>query len=362
MLMGSYAGRDEMHVGDDGDDTARGARSRAGGKGEEAMKMFTLGFCISLTAGIACSGPRADTNEGAHQATDTPIAWSDSNRLLFRRVLKSFDGDIATTGCALTGVYQVVSHGSSIEEDTVVVGQRICDAIWQEPQPSVDPLGRMLVYTHFGPQGDIVTLDLTESRPTTTVTRSCSPPTSFPTWSPNGEMIAFGSICDRSDENSVIRVTMADGSRVWTVGGIEDSGSNSHPSWSPDSRQIAFAHRRGADNQIAITDTVGKIVRILGSGGGAPFWSPDGGWIAFLDRVKPSDKSPSLFIIRPDGSDRRLLLNANDTRLGGTEKAWLRGPLAWAPGGRAIAFTRGDVIWVLFLDPEVLYQLTQAPR
>jgi TolB protein len=137
------------------------------------------------------------------------------------------------------------------------------------------------------------------------------------------------------------------------------SGPNeaSEPVWSPDGQRIAYvdwAHAEGGD-------LVGHLWTVRADGSDArqvtdgdewdwlPSWSPDGAWIAITSREHPAAPQPgrisgpeaggapgavtsgagnwSIYLVRPDGSDRRRITT------GGESMA----PV-WSPDGSRIAY------------------------
>ncbi len=71
---------------------------------------------------------------------------------------------------------------------------------------------------------------------------------------------------------------------------------------------------------------------------GAPAWSPDGKLIAFAECCHQLDPAngpvPSLVVVRPDGSGRRVLYRTTNEEFGLDEPAW-------SPDGRRIVFDYG---------------------
>jgi hypothetical protein len=98
-------------------------------------------------------------------------------------------------------------------------------------------------------------------------------------------------------------------------------------SWSPDGRQIVFRWDPSGTNwnasDIAIVTVSDLKVRTLAHEAWSPAWSPGGDWIAYYSA---SAVAYGLYIIRPDGSDKRQIL-AGDAEYP-----------TWSPDGRRLAF------------------------
>jgi TolB protein len=152
------------------------------------------------------------------------------------------------------------------------------------------------------------------------------------TWSPDGRSIAF----DSSDSSSC-GASGCGQDNVWVVhpdgSGLRRVATRAgQPSWAPDSRRLVYvgrfdpATKRGV---LTISTPAGRGRRQLGRRGliGSPRWSPDGRWIAYLG-PPGEENGGAVSVIRVDG--RRL-------------RRYGRGAqLAWSPGGRRLAFRRGN--------------------
>jgi TolB protein len=167
-----------------------------------------------------------------------------------------------------------------------------------------------------------------------------------PAWSPDARLIAFAS---KRDGRSHIFAMRADGSDTRRLTDTKNEDSN--PTWSPDGDELAF--QRGPEIYVMAAD--GTQVRRVGNElaeEGDPAWSPDGRWIAYVRR-DPGTKVRELWLVHPDGSGRHQL-----TYLGASSIS-----PAWAPDGRRIAFSsdkraRTPEIYVIGVDGKGLRPLT----
>jgi Tol biopolymer transport system component/polyisoprenoid-binding protein YceI len=128
-------------------------------------------------------------------------------------------------------------------------------------------------------------------------------PDEFPTWSPDGERIAYTSFL--TDGNDDIFVMNANGSSPTRL--TNGPEYDSDPDWSPDGRLIAFSR----DGDIYTMSSDGSNVRQLTEGSardGAPAWSRDGRWLAF----SRADESGTTFA----GPSRIIVMRANGSGVG----------------------------------------------
>ena len=119
-----------------------------------------------------------------------------------------------------------------------------------------------------------------------------------PQISPDGQWVAYSvSVVDKAENKSR--------SRIWLVpaaGGPEsalpvappaEAGKlkhEQHARWSPDGKWLAFESDRSGTPQIYVQPAAGgeaRAVTKLGTGAERPVWSPDGGRLGFVSKVRP---------------------------------------------------------------------------
>ena len=159
----------------------------------------------------------------------------------------------------------------------------------------------------------------------------------YPSWSPDGKRIAFSARRDGHFENEFgityeIYVMDADGGNEQRV--TENRNNDWNPSWSPDGQRIAFSSDRKGD-------VVNWDIYVMDADGGnpqnltnnrhpdySPSWSPDGERIVFMSY---RDENSEIYVMDADGGNAQNLTN-NPHRDNGP--AWLNSPFSVSPAGK----------------------------
>ena len=152
-----------------------------------------------------------------------------------------------------------------------------------------------------------------------------------PLWSPDGTQIAFSRLTDKGYN---VFVMDAGGQDVRAL--TDTTGGILAAAWMPDGQKVVGVTIQGGSDSVQLLNVSGGAAQTLAfiqqSGDTNVSISPDGQWIAFVDKVL-GRMSPGIFIARLDGSDRRLLVQLD---------TWSVGIPRWSPDGNWLAFTATD--------------------
>lgn len=166
-----------------------------------------------------------------------------------------------------------------------------------------------------------------------------------PSWSPDSRKIAF---IGETRRNFNLFVVNADGTHGRQLtGAVGLVPLVTRLSWSPDSTRIVVGRvaRVGSASDVTVVDVRTARSRTIYRGGSSPQWSPTGRSIAFT--AEWPDPTGGIYLMRPDGSHRRLL-------------APIFGYPHFSPDGKRLAAVAGfkGAVFVVNTDGTHFRQLT----
>ena len=144
-----------------------------------------------------------------------------------------------------------------------------------------------------------------------------------PSWSPDGDRIAF--VSNRNGGYEHIYVMNSDGQNLVK---LTKNSSNRHPAWSPDGERIAFTRSKGSDIDVFVMDVDGQNEIQLTQLGwnNQPAWSPNGKKIAFVTFKRHG--GPEIYAMDENGENQqRLTVDLAD-----------KSYPSWSPDGQWIAY------------------------
>lgn len=157
--------------------------------------------------------------------------------------------------------------------------------------------------------------------------------------SPDGSQVAYFAWIQAGGRTSdaVARVIVVPVDGSWPRG-LNDLARPDYLRWLPDSRRlVAFGWQPdGTSPGLWVIDGfTGAAQQIVSANYlTAVEPSPDGAWIAYLATLQPNPDDNGLWVVRPDGSERRRLPHARAARWAADSQALLA--LMPAPGGKEI--------------------------
>jgi hypothetical protein len=167
-----------------------------------------------------------------------------------------------------------------------------------------------------------------------------------PDYSPNGSQIAFRRVARDSSGTALsweIFVVPAGGGEATQLSSATDSVESWNPSWSPDGSKIAFTgldmttlNKQDLYLMSASGGTPTRLTNVVSNSAavdGGPSWSPDGNQIAFIMEFGGTPRRRELRLISPAGGSSTTILNLD---LDGSNTTGEK--LTWSPDSTRIMF------------------------
>jgi dipeptidyl aminopeptidase/acylaminoacyl peptidase len=300
-------------------------------QGPEAI---TLPAYVNVVTGTVTLYGRVVTG-GA--TTETWFEWGTSHESLLwrswsRRVVSHTEALVSSSPfdslpLATTYYYRFVAHNSGATRH----GETL-RFVSPAPLPPPGAVGATMAFVR---RGDIYIYSPTND---STVQLTSGGNFGQPSWSPDGNRIAFG---QEHAWPSSIYVINADGS------GLQRVGDGWSPAWSPDGRRLAFAALRDGQGAIIVkslddpTQPATRIGFVRGQHH-SPTWSPDGTRIAFISDWAAFDFAFDVYIANADGSGEvEQLTNGFGNRTNWPTFTIYAQP-SWSPDGRSLAVVECD--------------------
>ncbi len=286
--------------------------------------------------------------EAAHSGSRSAEAHAAAPRPAGRRWIGRVVGAAAFLGLAAVAWLYVSGRTRVVGLPRLVNPVQLTSVAGVEDFPSWSPDGRILAYeSEQAGNRDIWVLQVGSAQP---INRTADSPADdrYPSWSPDGQWIAFFS--EREGGGYFIMPGVGGAARKvfsWPPGSVYPIRA----AWSPDSKELAFALQQYAQPRIEIVTVAtgaSRSVKLQTKPGNNSIfdlcWSPDGQWFAFAWGISPVAATSELWVTR--AADARSVRLTDSTRKNVSP--------AWAPDSRSLLFVSNrsgvDDLWRFAFD------------
>lgn len=131
----------------------------------------------------------------------------------------------------------------------------------------------------------------------------------FPNWSKSSSKITYGRYVTGGAEGPEIFIMNADGSESKQ---LTTSGENYHPKFSTDGKKIVFTHQMPYEYQIVVMNSDGSNKKVITNNHSREAaWNPNGGKLVYvlLNLYEEVPGNGQLWTMNPDGGNKKQLTN-----------------------------------------------------
>lgn len=266
----------------------------------------------------------------------------------YTRGTATFPGSLRSPGWSPDGkqvVYEKVDYAPRPQNQPLYSWDSQYQYRYTDVFPSFANDGTLLV-TSKDVDSSVVTMNADGSH-RKTVFQSVQGAAFAPSWSPDGQRIAFGYggfLQGRRTNGAKIMVVNRDGSGLAEL--TPDVPNAGFPSWSADGKEIVYRSFDANARGLNILNLETHVTRSLTDGvDNLPYWSPDGTRILF---TRSEEGNFDIYTVKPDGTDVRRLTDfpANDAHA------------VWTQDGKHILWNSGEYG---FKDEAALYDNSFQP-